>query len=188
MYRIALVVGHSPKSQGAKSYDGLSEWAWHIDMLSYLQWAHNNVEIVTIWRNPYFSYKTGTDALVAKYFQKDFIKFDLAIELHFNAFDGKTPIERSEVIVGNKEEASLVAELFSDRMAKYYGTKTRKVSVNDVSRGKYAINSFEAVGIPSVILEPCFGDTENKLSKQVLTDPAKYADLLSEVILEFTEN
>ena len=185
MLKVALIIGHNAKFQGAKSYNGTYEWSWNVDLLRYLlpKFKSGVCDIKPMWRSSLLAYTDGTDELIDLSIRP--FEPDLVIELHLNAFDGVTEIPRAECIIGDQKNAETFADIWRENMRKTFSTDPKKIKSKDHSRGRYGIKNISLTGVPVLILEPCFADTRNALSEKVIEDPASYAEVLEKSIRRF---
>lgn len=183
--KLAVIIGHSSNAQGARAYNGMTEWAWNMDL--YYKHLWSKLSLITdayevFWRDN-LPYKKAIDEMV----KEEIVPFgpDLCIELHFNAYDGKTPVERAEAL-WLMNESGRFADIWVNEMKRYYDPDSitdRALTAHQ--RGSYNLQSLFEEEIPNVILEPCFGDTQNDLSVSVLEDPERYATLLAKCLAKY---
>lgn len=163
--KVAVVIGHNPHSKGAYSrYLKTTEYDYNAKVAEHLTGYH-------IYRRlPIGSYKKQIIHLAAQVNPK---KYDLVIELHFNAFNASA--NGVETISFPKSKSIAMGALYCDMIAKEYGTNKRgaKVATSD-ARGLYFLQTINA---PALILEPFFGDAPEALKFE---DTEKYANLIKE--------
>lgn len=169
MKKIALIIGHNEKNKGAYSeYLKISEYDFYSKVLDILfkkykeafnlkeEFVKNIQDKITIFRIPNTGYSKEM-AEVVNTLEKN--KFELAIELHFNATvehkrHGNTVLYWHKSMEGKK-----LAELFQEIMSSY--TKIKKLDLIPISslkqNGAYGIMKSKC---PYVLLEPFFGDNK----------------------------
>lgn len=176
--RIALIVGHTQKQQGAQGIHpiasseyvyntGLAELAAH-----YGRSRAHQVEI-------FFRDSGGIEAAYAAVAEWE---ADCAIELHFNAFNGQ--VAGTETLYSDDQDHKRVFEfefatLVQQHMCRVFkrtgrgdrGLKKRPMSAGE--RGYFSVN--QLFHIPSVLIEPFFGDNreEAKLAEERKQDLAE---------------
>lgn len=184
--KIAIIIGHDPVNQGAKTYNGYTEWSWNLGMaIEFLD------DFQLFWREPGL-YRKSVYILAEEIAEND---VDFCIELHLNAFDGKTKIQRAEALYLPHKIRNIASEkmaiIWKKEMVSEYDLwflpKTRLKQLEPNDRGYHNLNSLADFGIPSVILEPCFADTPNALAENVIEDPERYAKLLARCIEQYRE-
>ena len=156
---LVLIVGHDKRNMGAYS-PTLGKFEYELnDELAKSIADHcrqkNNININVVHRNK---------GLQAAYLQALSYDPGAIIELHFNAFNGSA--SGSEVLFNDKkDEPGIQERLFSaillNETCKALGTKTRGLKVR-ASRGERGFHNLSKVSsVPSVILEPFFGDSHD---------------------------
>jgi len=183
--RLAIIIGHSSLYQGARSYNGFTEWSYYMDLCHKHLW--HKLMLITdayeiFWRDN-LPYRKAIKEMVIE----ELIPFkpDLCIELHFNAFDGKTPVQRAEYLYTH-DKALKFGVIWSVLMKEnYLLDSVVGKPVEESQRGYFNLASLEQHGIPNVILEPCFADTKNQLSEAVIENMDKYACLLARCIRRY---
>ena len=163
--KVAVVIGHNPHSKGAYSkYLKTNEFDYNSEVATHLK----GFDIYR--RLPIGSYKKQIINLAQQINPK---KYDLVIELHFNAFNASA--NGVETVSFPRSKSIPMGALYCDMIANEYGTKNRgaKVATSD-ARGLYFLKTMNA---PSLILEPFFGDAPEALK---FTDTKKYSHLINE--------
>jgi len=188
--KVAIIIGHNAIDQGAKTYNGYTEFSWNLTMaVEFLP------ELQLFWREPGL-YRQSVYDLAEEI---SLHSIDLCIELHLNAFDGKTKIQRAEALylphdirniasekMANTWEKEMISEYsLTPYPVNNYSIVTKQVGADD--RGYYNLKSLADEGIPSVILEPAFADTPNALAENVVENPERYAKLLTRCIETYKE-
>lgn len=182
--KVALIIGHNEKSKGAYSeYLKISEFDFYskvIDKMFELYRTRFNVdasymkqikEHVTIFRVPNTGYSKEMQVVVDK-INKD--KFDVAVELHFNAGGGSG----TTVLYWHKSSnGKKLADLFQNTMNAETGIKKRElIQIKGADQnGAYGIMNSKC---PYVLLEPFFGDSADDCKK--VSD-----DIIAEVLFKY---
>lgn len=185
--KLAIIIGHTKKAQGATSYKGVSEYVWNgkvaQEMKAYAKTLPNiDVEVYT--RD---AAGVSGAAKLAKAWGAD-----ICMELHFNAFS-KAAYGCEILVLKGDVESAKHADLLTDLLAKHYGFKERKVTqilqnefdgdgVYETVSGNAGhgnLASVKAQGIPvRLLIEPCFMNTKNSESEKIHDDQIGYARLL----------
>ena len=180
--RIAIVVGHSPTSKGAKSYSGVYEFDYNMLVARSLQnilAREDHSKITKIFFRPPGHYKTAIKQLAE---QVGEWKADFSIELHFNSF--RAPAYGCEVLINvdhpNANELAKYVDQFTDRLAKQYNLSQRhRYSFKDGTvgdgvkvlsykdKGYWNLRYMQLNGVKnSILVEPMFANIKNKESQQ----------------------
>ena len=179
--KLALIIGHSSKSQGAKLYTGQTEWSYHQDMVN--KYLYRRLPLVTdafeiFWRRSDLSYR---DAIADLADEVGIFGATFAIDLHVNAFDGKTTVLGHEFMY-NHEESYNFGLRYSDALTALGIHRRRSVLAQEGIRGAYNLLSLPC---PGILVEPCFGDTENEDSVEIVGKPWQYAEVLAQTLWEW---
>jgi N-acetylmuramoyl-L-alanine amidase len=168
--KVAVVIGHDPKSPGAYStHLHTSEYMYNSEAATYLAGCAD------IYKRPLGGgYKTQMQTLANEINAK---KYDLVIELHFNSFNKSANGCEAVIYKGNKISNKIGAK-YCELIAKEYKVKNRGVKEVSSSsdRGFYFLALMKA---PAIILEPFFGDHEEALKFENF---GKYAEVIKQVI------
>lgn len=195
MKKIALIVGHNEKSKGAYS-EGLkaTEYDFYGKVLDIMFSKYEKVfglsesEIAKIkkdtqiFRVPNTGYSKEMAEVVKRINDE---KFDIAIELHFNAADKKA--NGTTVLYWHKSAKGLeLANAFQDVMSNATGVKKRAlIPIKDSSQnGAYGIMNAKC---PYILIEPFFGDSKtdtDKVSADKMADVLfEYLNVLNNVVI-----
>ena len=175
--KIALVVGHNAKSQGAVNYRDETEFEFNSRIAKKLSKFLDNS--IVLYRPAGKSYYAQCKA-VAKECQKEGV--DLAICLHFNSYDGS--VQGCEALILDTKDPldNKVASCIMDSIADGYGFKNRGVkTVGSGHRGSGMLMQLKEVGVVPVLIEPMFAD--NKESAVIFNDETRYVNTLYHAIL-----
>ncbi|MGL5713852.1 MAG: N-acetylmuramoyl-L-alanine amidase [Paraclostridium sp.] len=187
MKKIALIVGHNEKSKGAYSeYLKISEYDFFTKVLDKLfdkydevfnlddNFIKNIKEHVSLFRVPNTGYSKEMAEVVKELADK---KFDIAIELHFNATASHNQFGNTALYWHKSEEGKRLSDLFQDIMTKKTGIrKLDLIQIKSLDQnGAYGIIKSKC---PYILLEPFFGD--NKIDTDKIS-----IELMAEVLFEF---
>ena len=184
--KLAIIVGHEESKQGARVVAP-------IDTTEYLfnkAFAEDNfypmareagLETVIIYRDKSTISKIGQ--YVNEWAQG---VTTVAIELHLNAFDGKT--QGTETLYdidpsSSKYLAAIIQKKMADTFSRVKGNRGIKLLDGPEDRGYVNLTS---VKIPSCIVEPIFADNELEV-KLLASLKVPYAKCLVEGVIEFFE-
>lgn len=168
MNKIAFVVGHDHKEQGAFSkHLNRTEFLYHLGVADYLPFD-------VYWRNPNINgYKSKMQDLAKQINGKG---YTAVVELHFNS---ATPTANGceALFFGGSVIGKKWAQTFVEKTVKEYGTRNRGVLAvtNDKQRGYWFLKLIDA---PAIILEPFFGSNPESLK---FLDEEKYAKHLLDI-------
>jgi hypothetical protein len=183
--KVAMIVGHNEKSKGAfSSHLNTSEFDFYgnvIDRLFELyedrfdvadkSFLQKKKEEVSIFRVPNTGYSKEMAEVVSTINNG---KYDVAIELHFNAGGGTG----STVLYWHKsKQGKDLSDLFQNIMSKKTGIKKRDlIQIKDSSQnGAYGIMHSKC---PYVLLEPFFGDSKDDCSRVSV-------DIIADVLFDY---
>ena len=174
---ISFVVGHSHSSPGAQLYNLQFEYEFNHSVVQFIQRIADPKYFSVVTKSRHG--KAGNEEAAQKVAA---LKADHVVELHVNAFNGKTKVLRSECLFTTPQGAQL-AEFLLQQIKKSYTIppgRTESILTKGL-RGFANLKAYNDVGILSaVILEPCFGDTENESSRKIIPHPEIYAQYLVE--------
>ena len=168
---IAFVLGHHEKAKGKLSnYFGLTEWDFYNQVLKHLK------NPTVFYHNPnmraYLPRQIETGNKLNAY------PFDLVIELHFNAFNGKAT--GVETLYHHKSvKGKQYAEKFNEVCVRWTGLRLRgaKPLSSNSQNGFGFLNSNKH---PSILIEPFFGDNENDC--KAVQSPKQVACIIEDFI------
>lgn len=181
--KIALVVGHNKKDQGANNYLGESEWQFNSRIARKIQVKLNDLGIdsVIIFRPYNVSYSRQCNSVADQVKEH---KCTHAILLHFNDASG-TSAMGCEVLVKKTStlEDDKFADTFTDILNERYGFKERRNDgmyvVSSRHNGYGMINAIDAI---TCLVEACFAGYKNKESELVFEHEDKYVDVFIDSI------
>jgi len=159
MKKLALIVGHDKKQQGATSHKNLkmSEYAYGREVAALAQrYAKGKCDVHVILRD-YIG-------ITGAYNRAKEIKPDACIELHFNAYDGS--VQGTEILYHDDRDMDPELERrfgqkLLDNMYEIFdrgrrGKRGKKEPQTRDERGWYNVSRVQA--FPCVLVEPFFGD------------------------------
>jgi len=177
--RLAIIIGHEKKAQGANMVDPfkVSEYQYNTQvsnyMTEYIDEKDMPIEPVVIFRDGI--------GIVGTYAKAEREKCDVAIELHFNAFNGAAT--GSECLSSAEEKDKELAGLVLRGVCGVFqrGGLSRGVKVIPrADRGGLNVNSFP--GGANCLVEPFFGDTFSE-AEAGLAKQRNYAQALVDAVL-----
>jgi len=152
--KVALVVGHTEESQGAKNINyNISEFVYNRKIVESLVrfFSDSNIEVVPVYRN---SYKKLPDEI-------NDLNPDFIISFHCNAFN-KSATGSEVLYYHSSHVGSIIADTFLGNTVATLYLKDRKTKAkHSEDRGGYILKNTNA---PMVILEPFFIDNDADLS------------------------
>lgn len=148
--KIAIVVGHTSRSQGAVSIDGTSEFAWNSRLA---QMIHDeNPNTTRIFNRPaHLGYSRGIDFC---YSEVDRWGAKCSVELHFNSNAKRGPSGVLTLSSGTPGSLDLAREVHS-RCVAVMETRDRGVEVR--TRHMRGGRSLWQGKSPAIMAEPFFG-------------------------------
>ena len=168
MTKIALVIGHDEKNQGAYGSEGISEYKFNDELIFFLDLV--GIEYSIFYRNPkIIGYSAQMRDLHSRI---DEWGAEISIEFHFNSFSNQS-VHGHETLYCSKG-GQHIAELLNDSLDRHLPTSNRgikKVTKKDrgggfCCRGK----SF------AIIIEPFFGSNQHRfIEGGDLREPLKIA-------------
>ena len=177
MLKLAIVVGHNAKRQGAVRPDtGETEFQWNTGLAELIEeeaCLFPQIEVKTFFRTHCGSYRREIEAV---YDQVDEWGADLSNELHFNSHSSRSATG-SEVLSSGSVASMKYATALQDRFVLALDLKDRGVKIRRSGRGSESLMSGKA---PAVLIEPFFGSSPNG---QAATDQPHEKRALARAIL-----
>lgn len=160
--KIAIVVGHNERSQGAvRVTDGRTEYDWNGELAELIR-AHDPQSIKIFRRDGRGGYSAEIDRVYA---QTDAWGADVTIELHFNAISDRSVAGGLTLTSGTKGSARL-ASLIRKAASQALGNKDRGLKVRKRhDRGGRSLWQGRA---PAVLTEPYFGSNADECNNATL--------------------
>lgn len=168
--KIAIVIGHEPRSPGAYSkYLGLSEYIYNSEVAASLS------NVADIYRRPLGRGYTSQMITLSEQLKRK--NYDLIIELHFNSFNSKANGTETVTYKGNSRSKGY-GKLFNELIVSNYGIKNRgQKEVDKSGRGGKFLYLMPA---DAIILEPFFGDHPEA---EKFKDVKEYACIIKDWLL-----
>ena len=183
MKKLAIIVGHTQRSQGATNYLGESEYTFNSRiakmMTEYIYGKYDikNIRVKVFYRDVIG--RSGVAALV-----KDW-RADLSMELHFNSFKKKA--YGCEILTLAHDTDSIeVADKITDEIAEKFCLRERHddgvKELSDGDRGYYNLKLLESLPLV-MLIEPCFANMKTAESIAIFEDERKYAIVLADQLV-----
>jgi N-acetylmuramoyl-L-alanine amidase len=194
--KIAIIVGHTPKSQGAVNYKGETEFVFNsriaekIKQIMLKKYPKKKVQIFFREEGYYSTAVVNVAKNVGKW------KARVSLELHFNSF--KDIAYGCEILVWegakNIENTIKIADIITDDLSKKFKLRERgtyKYSDGKVgdgvqvlaskARGALNIKACNDEGVVhAMLIEPCFANKETSESKAIFENEDEYAEFLAD--------
>lgn len=179
MDKIAIVVGHSQWSQGAKAVDGIQEWTWHKVL------AEQLLELIgdkgRIFFRPKGHYTKAMEQLVGEI---NTWHPDLVLSLHFNAMEGGTFRGTLALHWPTSTKGEAWAAAISAAVAEAQGTQDKGARSQSTSWAGAPLYILRDTDAPAVILESHYGNNaEDHEAATTARDLGQTAEALAEVLL-----
>lgn len=155
--KIAIVVGHTSKSQGAvRRADGVTEFAWNSDLANKIKQIGGET-VGVFFRDPKLDGRAG---ILRAYRAADDWGADCVIELHFNSH-GDPDAEGAETLTSGSVSSRALCALLQSAMVRALDARDRGVKVRRKAGERGAI-SLLAGRAPAAIVEPFFGSNPER--------------------------
>lgn len=173
--KVAIVVGHNEKAQGAEAIAplGMSEWALHKEVSDAMM-ARNDREDLLIRRFLRPAGKFYQAEIADTYSRVNEWKADYCVELHFNCAEGEAV--GTEVLYSGTSASKPFASSMLRALVLAFGLPDRGLKV--VPKGQRGSGSIWAAKCPCVITEAFFGDSRADVSAYMRLGVSGYADAL----------
>jgi len=176
---VGLFVGHTPGT-GAKAIDGSDEWESRNKVAEAAAGMLNSLGFCAhiIYRDGRLGYAT---AMREHGKTSRALRLDVALELHFNAYDGQA--HGAEIIVASQSTAAKLGGAFKASTTAFYPGRVLRgggVKLKRNGRG-YLFNANQRC--PSGIYEPFFGDSSEWY--EYADDVEKEARYVTDIIKRF---
>ena len=176
--KIALVIGHNQRQQGATNYIGETEYVFNSRMatkVKLLMWDMGR-ELHTIYR-PDGSYTEQVKAVVRK---ASDLELDMTFHLHFNS---SRALAKGAEILTFEDNGVCVADSISDGLNEEFGFKERADDgvrrLYEGHRGFMMLHELSKKGIMGFIVEPTFANYRHKESKIIFEAEDLYCGFLA---------
>lgn len=151
--KIAIVVGHNRKAQGAvRIVDGRTEFDWNGELAEHIRDCDPD-SVGVFFRNP-GAYSRQIDDVYA---QVDAWEADVSIELHFNGSVDPKATGCLTLSSGSRRSRILASEVHT-RMREVIGNEDDGIQIR--SKGARGGRSLHAGRAPAILAEPYFGGNE----------------------------
>ena len=172
--KIAIVIGHNKKGQGAKAIDpiGRTEFDFNSELANLMEKRSEQYKVVT---KSFFREQDNSDDKRKRYgkeIRKVYKKVnewkpDYSIELHFNA--ANKDVTGTEVLTSGSKESMKYAKLTQKEMVKLFKRKGNSRGVKTLRNGDRGYYSLIRGNAPAIIVEPFFGSSKSdcKLMKKL---------------------
>lgn len=157
--RVALVVGHTAKSQGASNPNGVTEWAFNVVLATAIRMALGDSYDCRVFHRPTGAYKTAMAKLC-----KEINTWGPAIvvSLHANASPEGAHFDGAEAL---HYPGSAKGEAFATRLSRdvagAIGVRDRGARAQSVSWAGEPLYIMQSTKAPAVILETHFIDNDS---------------------------
>ncbi len=152
--KIAIVVGHNAKAQGAvRKTDGRTEYDWNSELASLI--ALHGKEVRVFNRVPVGGYSAEIDRVYA---ETDRWGADVTVELHFNSVANPTASGCLMLSSGTSGSMALAEELQARCVAVL---ENRDRGIRALKRSDRGGRSLWQGRAPAVMIEPYFGSNTN---------------------------
>lgn len=192
--KIAIIVGHTHRSQGAVNYKDESEYVFNKRIAKYIKDYLDNYSSKTtgIFMRDGIG-RSGVASKSAKW------GADLTLELHFNSF--RKVAYGCEVLVygecKNFNDVVIMADEMTDDLAKQFNLGERFIVtlddgerrdgvkvLNRKDRGGYNLRAMSEQGIKySMLIEPCFANFKTHESEAIFENERQYAETVAEYLV-----
>lgn len=155
MSKILLISGHGQGDCGAvgNGYKEADLTREFVNLIALELKKYATVEVYDQSRNAFNDVKNGKFSVG---------KYDYALEIHFNAFNGQA--HGSEIYVTTRESGISVEQAIMKNIKKYFTLRDDDSIFDGVKRENFAvINTLKDKGISGALLEVCFIDNANDM-------------------------
>jgi len=162
MKKIAIIVGHNKRSQGAQSIEpiGRSEFDFNSELAEIMETKANNFQFdVKVFSREYLgSYRKEIKKV---YKEVNNWNADYSTELHFNS--AVFTVAGSEVLSSGSQKSIKFAELTQKEQVKLFGREGRTDrGVKIRKKGSRGYLSLVSGNAPAIIVEPFFGSNRGE--------------------------
>lgn len=180
--RVAIIVGHTRKSQGATTYDGQSEYIWNDRVAKAITRLVQDKQVKIFYRDGIG--RKGVAKKAAAWAGDN----SASLELHFNAFSG-TAYGTSCLALEYDDDSIDLARKCSQAISDKFKTKLRNTNgvklMKSNGRGGMNLQYCRNEGIESsILLEPFFGNKKTHESERFIEGSGwmHYAECIAEFI------
>lgn len=182
MLKLAIVVGHNARAQGAVRPDtGETEWVWNSGLARLIEKLSGEFPGIRV-RSFFREYCGSTTREIrAVYAETDAWGADATCELHFNSHHNPTATG-TETLTSGSPASVRFAEAMQDRMLEAHDLKDRGEKVVRQGRGGQSLIAGRA---PAILIEPFFGSSPRD---QAATDEPHEKRALARAVLLATRD
>lgn len=194
--KIALIIGHTNKSQGAVNYKGESEFVFNsriadkVKKIMKEKYPNKSVKLFFREEGYYSTAVTKVGEEIGKW------KAKISLELHFNSLDKVA--YGCEILIWDGSEFFddnlKIADKITDNLSKKFNLRQRnKHQYKDLThgdgvkilkskeRGALNIKACNDNGVKiAMLIEPCFANVETNESKAIFDNEDSYAEFLAD--------
>lgn len=157
--KLAIVVGHNVKSQGARRTDnGVTEFVYNSELaakIEKLAQAETGIDVKVFFRVAVGGY---TAEISRVYGEVDAWGADASIELHFNA-SGDPKASGTETITSGSKLSTILASEVQMSMVEELGLRDRGILIRNGRTKGRGYQSLVSGKCPAVLIEPFFGSS-----------------------------
>ena len=179
--KLAVVIGHNSRSQGAvRSDTNESEWEYNNHLYEYMVYVaanYRDLEIQKFLREPYGGYSKEIENV---YNATDNWGADATVELHFNAA-GDPSATGTETLSSGSSKSVLLAQEVQMELVETLGLRDRGIKIrNSRTKGRGYL-SLVSGNAPAIIAEPFFATSKaGRLSSDSENERRKIAEAIVE--------
>lgn len=187
--KAAIIIGHDVKSQGATTYNKITEYEFNSYIAETVQRLHNfklTHGIQQFMALHVFNRNLGWQSVINQLKAND---ISLSIELHLNSFS-KAAFGTETLHLDDDLPSQDLAKFLSFRIAKHFNTKLRgesgALALVDGGRGFFNLMNVKNAGVKyAVLVEPCFVNFRTDESITFINNPLEYANILYRSLEDF---
>jgi N-acetylmuramoyl-L-alanine amidase len=187
--KAAIIIGHDNKSQGASTYNKITEYEFNSYIADTVQRLHNfkvTHGIHKFMALHVFNRNLGWQSVINQLKAND---ISLSMELHLNSFS-KAAMGTETLHLDDDIPSQDLAKFLSFRIAKHYNTKLRAeagaLALANGDRGYFNLTNVKNAGVKyAVLVEPCFVKFPTQESITFVNNPLEYANILYRALEDF---
>jgi len=179
-HKLAIVVGHNERSQGAVRPDnGMSEYVYNSKLAKMIRDEADDydLDVKVFWRRSGGGYTTEIKRVYA---EVDNWRSDASIELHFNAA-GNPSASGTETLSSGSKKSLKLAEEVQMEMVEELGLRDRGIIIRNSRTKGRGYQSLVSGKCPAILTEPFFATSSKG---RAATDEAFEQLKLAQAILE----
>lgn len=187
--KIAIIVGHDEKAQGATTFNKITEYEFNTFIAETIKSLHGfkvSHGIQKFMALHVFNRNQGWQSVVNQLKAND---ISMSVELHLNSFS-KIATGTESLYLENDLPSKDLAQHLSFRIAKNFNSRLRgdsgTVAVSSGERGYQNLNFARQAGVKfAVLVEPAFVNFSTQESIAFVNNPLEYANILYRAIEDF---